>query len=68
MNEPVTVNGKTYPLQGSPVALDFLKSIGFERRQLAVELNGEPLAADQLKQTEVKAGDRFEVVQLVGGG
>lgn len=63
-----TVNGKAHPLSGGLTVVQFLERAGFGGGRVIVERNGEPLPTEKLASTKVSDGDRFEVVQLVGGG
>ncbi len=62
------VNGKKCPVTGKPTVHQLLVDIGFGKRRIIVEHNGEPLPEEKLKSKRVSDGDRLEVVQLVGGG
>jgi len=53
--------------QGMSVA-DVVKSLGFENKRIAVELNKEILPFTHYPQTLLNANDRLEVVQAIGGG
>ena len=45
-----------------------LQQLGYNPRLVAVEYNGEILHRQFWEQTQVKSGDRLEVVTIVGGG
>ncbi|MDY7012376.1 MAG: sulfur carrier protein ThiS [Cyanobacteriota bacterium] len=45
-----------------------LEKLGLNPRLVAVEYNGEILHRQYWEQTEVKDGDRLEIVTIVGGG
>jgi sulfur carrier protein len=62
------VNGevRTCPFQTTLPQL--LVQMGFNPRLLAVEYNGEILHRQFWEQTEMAAGDRLEIVTIVGGG
>jgi sulfur carrier protein len=47
---------------------DLLQQLGFNPRLVAVEYNGEILHRQFWAETQVKEGDRLEVVTIVGGG
>ncbi len=47
---------------------DLLTQLGFNPRLIAIEYNGEILHRQFWEQTYVQAGDRLEVVTIVGGG
>jgi len=62
------VNGETQtcaPQTSLPV---FLAQLGMNPRLVAVEYNGEILHRQFWETTEMQAGDRLEIVTIVGGG
>jgi len=62
------VNGETRNC-ASPTALpELLQQLGFNLRLIAVEYNGEILHRQFWLETQIKNGDRLEVVTIVGGG
>jgi sulfur carrier protein len=62
------VNGETHNCL-SPTALpELLQQLGFNLRLVAVEYNGEILHRQFWLETQIKNGDRLEVVTIVGGG
>lgn len=62
------VNGETREC-GEPKNLpNLLVDLGFNPRLVAVEYNGEILHRQYWEQTQIKGGDRLEVVTIVGGG
>ncbi len=62
------VNGETHNCV-SPTALpELLLQLGFNPRLIAVEYNGEILHRQFWLETQIKNGDRLEVVTIVGGG
>lgn len=64
----VVVNGETREtLPGASVA-DLLRSLGMNAGRVAVERNLQILPRSQWPETPVAPGDRFEIVQFVGGG
>jgi len=68
----VTINGETHeidPSKGGPwTVLSLVEHLGHALVRVAVEHNGRVLRRAQLSEVAVKAGDRFEIVTLVGGG
>ena len=64
----VEINGqaKTIP-EGLDVAA-LLGHLGLDPRMVVVERNRDILRREQLADTAVAAGDRFELVHFVGGG
>jgi sulfur carrier protein len=62
----IQVNGEPRA-SGSTVAT-LLRSLGVTQPHVAVELNLEVVPRAQHGETMLRAGDRLEVVTLVGGG
>ncbi|MBD2021404.1 thiamine biosynthesis protein ThiS [Leptolyngbya sp. FACHB-36] len=62
------VNGESRTCSShTPLPL-FLEQLGMNPRLVAVEYNGEILHRQFWQQTEIQAGDRLEIVTIVGGG
>ena len=64
----LTVNGEDRELADGTTVADLLAELGLDPRTLAVERNLELVPRGQHAQTQLAAGDRVEVVTLVGGG
>jgi thiamine biosynthesis protein ThiS len=64
----LTVNGQDRELTAGTTIADLLAELGLDPRMLAVERNLELVPRAQHASTELAAGDRVEVVTLVGGG
>lgn len=64
----LTVNGKLREVEAPASLLEFLHQIGVDPRIVAVERNGEIVKRDRFSETPVDAGDRLEIVRMVGGG
>ncbi|MDJ0618269.1 MAG: sulfur carrier protein ThiS [Calothrix sp. MO_192.B10] len=62
------VNGEARSLPSPMVLPDVLQQLGFNPRLVAVEYNGEILHRQFWHSTTIQAGDRLEVVTIVGGG
>ncbi len=63
----IQVNGESRRV--APTHLpDLLVQLGLNPRLVAVEYNGEILHRQFWKTREVQAGDRLEIVTIVGGG
>lgn len=62
------VNGETQTCKPALTLPKFLESLGMNPRLVAVEYNGEILHRQFWDDTEVKNGDRLEIVTIVGGG
>ena len=64
----IQVNGEERPLE-RPLALDrLLEALGHDPRAVAVELNGDIVRRGRLPATEIRPGDRLEIVRFVQGG
>lgn len=62
------VNGETHDFP-SPINLpELLTHLGLNPRLIAVEYNGEILHRQNWADTQLKNGDRLEIVTIVGGG
>jgi sulfur carrier protein len=64
----LTVNGQDRELAEGATVADLLAQLGLDSRMLAVERNLELVPRAQHSDTQLTAGDRVEVVTLVGGG
>lgn len=64
----VQVNGETHNFATSMSLPELLEQIGMNPRLVAVEYNGEILHRQYWSNTQIKSGDRLEVVTIVGGG
>ena len=48
--------------------LDLLRELGLDSGRVAIERNLEILPRLKWTETRIEAGDRYEIVQFVGGG
>lgn len=62
------VNGEARTCPVESRLPDLLQKLGFNPRLVAVEYNGEILHRQMWSETQVKEGDRLEIVTIVGGG
>lgn len=62
------VNGEQKTCRPHTSLPNFLEQLGLNPRLVAVEYNGEILHRQFWEQTEIQAGDRLEIVTIVGGG
>lgn len=62
------VNGENKTCVPHTVLPVFLQQLGLNPRLVAVEYNGEILHRQFWDETEMKQGDRLEIVTIVGGG
>jgi sulfur carrier protein len=64
----VQVNGERKELRAGITVQDLLEQLGLNPGRVAIEYNLEILPKTKWEETRVAAGDRFEIVQFVGGG
>jgi sulfur carrier protein len=62
------VNGEPRDCAANCLLPEALEQLGFNPRLVAVEYNGEILHRQFWTDTQLQAGDRLEVVTIVGGG
>lgn len=62
------VNGEQKTCPPQTHLPEFLEQLGLNPRLVAVEYNGEILHRQFWTETEMKMGDRLEIVTIVGGG
>ena len=62
------INGEEKEL-GRPLSLaELIEQLGMKGDRVAVELNREIVTRTQWPETQLKDGDRLEIVHFVGGG
>lgn len=64
----ITINGKEYPLKGSSTLASLFAQLNIKPEKMAIELNDEIIPGDTLASTAIKANDKIEIIQFVGGG
>jgi sulfur carrier protein len=64
----ITVNGETLPFAAGTTALTVVEALGLVGRPIAVEVNEAVVPRARLADCMLEAGDRLEIVTLVGGG
>jgi thiamine biosynthesis protein ThiS len=64
----ISVNGEPRGARSGASVADLLRELGLDGGRVAIERNLEILPRPQWAQTLVEPGDRFEIVQFVGGG
>jgi sulfur carrier protein len=64
----ITVNGESRAAKADATVTDLLRDLGLESGRVAIERNLEILPRPKWEETRVEAGDRYEIVQFVGGG
>jgi thiamine biosynthesis protein ThiS len=64
----ITVNGDARAAKPDATVADLLRELGLDAGRVAIERNLEILPRPKWPDTRVTAGDRYEIVQFVGGG
>ena len=64
----IVVNGEEREASPGAMVVDLLVTLGLDAGRVAIERNLEILPRPAWAQTSVQPGDRYEIVQLVGGG
>jgi thiazole synthase len=64
----LTINGESRTLPDPLTTAQLLERLGYDRRRVAVEVNGAVVPAARHSEHPLADGDRIEVVTLVGGG
>lgn len=64
----ITVNGEQRPAKPGSTVADLLHEMGLDPGRVAIERNLEILSRCNWQKTTMQAGDRYEIVQFVGGG
>jgi thiamine biosynthesis protein ThiS len=67
-NISIVVNGETRQAALGATVTQLLEELGVHGGRVAIERNLEILPRAAWKETKVAAGDRYEIVQFVGGG
>ena len=64
----ISVNGENRIAKPGASVFDLLRELGLDSGRVAVERNLEILPRPRWAETLVASGDRYEIVQFVGGG
>jgi len=64
----IVVNGENRTAKPGVTVADLLGDLGLNSGRVAIERNLEILPQPKWAETKVEAGDRYEIVQFVGGG
>jgi len=64
----IVVNGENRAARPGGTVTDLLRELGLDSGRVAIERNLEILPRPKWTETVVEAGDRYEIVQFVGGG
>ena len=67
-NIDIIVNGETRTAASGATVAELLDALGIQGGRVAIERNLQILPRAILNETKVAAGDRYEIVQFVGGG
>ena len=64
----IVVNGERHETRKGSTVVDVLRELSLTAGRVAIERNLEILPRGSWAETEVANGDRYEIVQFVGGG
>lgn len=64
----LTINGEPRLLEAPVTVSEMLLELGLAAGKVAVERNLEILPRSAYASTEVRDGDRYEIVRFIGGG
>ncbi len=64
----ISVNGENRSAKPGATVADLLRELVLDSGRVAIERNLEILPRPQWSETRVQPGDRYEIVQFVGGG
>ena len=64
----IVVNGEDRAAKPGATVIDLLRELGLDSGRVAIERNRKILPRPIWTETAVEAGDRYEIVQFVGGG
>jgi len=68
MEATISVNGEARAAKPGATVIDLLRDLGLDGGRVAIERNLEILPRQKWTETQVQSGDRYEIVQFVGGG
>ena len=64
----IVVNGESRSVKPGETVIDLLAALGLENGRVAIERNLKILPRAEWSTMKITAGDRYEIVQFVGGG
>ncbi len=64
----IQINGKRISLKSNCSVLDLLTKYKFNKRNVAVELNGIIVSKTSYSKKYLKNNDKIEIVHFIGGG
>ena len=70
LNTPmrIMINGESRELAANLTVAAMLQTLGIDTRKVAVERNLEIVPKSTFATTEIRDGDRLEIVHFIGGG
>jgi sulfur carrier protein len=67
-NFSIELNGEPYAIGGGASLLALVEKLNLRRGRIAIELNQSVVPKAQWDTISLKAGDKVEIVNFVGGG
>ena len=64
----IVVNGDERAIKAGDTVSDLLVALGLQNGRVAIERNLKILPRAEWTTTQIATGDRYEIVQFVGGG
>ncbi len=64
----IQLNGETLEVADRLTAADLLAQLDLQGQRLAMEVNEEIVPRSRYADTELRPGDRVEIVRAIGGG
>jgi thiazole synthase/sulfur carrier protein len=64
----ISVNGEQHAAKPGSTVMDLLRELGLDSGRVAIERNLQILPRPNWLATPLEPGDRYEIVQFVGGG
>jgi sulfur carrier protein len=64
----ITLNGERYALDSGTSVAALVEALKMRPARVAVEINREVVPKARYTATEIRAGDRVEIINFVGGG
>ena len=64
----IQLNGKKIILNHKVSLLSLLKRYNFDKKKVAIELNGKIIPKQLYKKEIIKNNDKIEIVHFIGGG
>ena len=64
----IMLNGKEHKLKANKTILDFIRELGIEKKNFAVEINRKIVRRKEYDKYLLKDGDKVEIIHFVGGG